>query len=190
VGFGGSCFRKDIQNLVYLCEYYNLPEVARYWDAVIEMNEYQKRRFVQRMVSVMFNTLVGKRIAVFGFAFKSNTDDVRESPAIGICQYLLAEQAEVCITDPQALQNAEKSVQSMGGRVTFDSDPYRAAAGAHAIVVLTDWDQYKVLDFVRIHSSMEKPAFVFDGRNCLDPLELHRIGFNVYPIGRVARTIF
>jgi UDPglucose 6-dehydrogenase len=188
VGFGGSCFQKDILNLVYLCEHYGLSEVARYWEAVVTMNQYQKERFVQRMIRAMFNTLAGKRIAVFGFAFKANTGDTRESPAIQVCRELLAEHAHVCITDPQALDSARHDLADVADRVVFEPDPYAAAAGAHAIAVLTDWSEYRTLDYRRIHAGMERPAFLFDGRNLLDPDELHRIGFNVYPIGRPDRT--
>jgi UDPglucose 6-dehydrogenase len=187
VGFGGSCFQKDILNLAYLCEQHGLPEVARYWEAVVALNQHQKERFVHRMVRVMFNTLAGKRIAVFGFAFKANTGDTRESPAIRICQELLAEQAQVCITDPQALEGARRLFASEE-RVTLEPDPYKAADGAHAIALLTDWAEYRALDYRRIQAGMERPAFLFDGRNLLDPEELHQLGFNVYPIGRPDRT--
>ena len=188
VGFGGSCFQKDILNLVYLCEHNGLQEVARYWEAVVALNQYQKERFVRRMIRVMFNTLAGKRIALFGFAFKSNTGDTRESPAIQICRELLAEQAHLCITDPQALEGARQIFGGSPDRVTFEQDAYKAAEGAHAIAVLTDWAEYRALDYRRIYATMERPAFLFDGRNLLDPEELHRIGFNVYPIGRADRT--
>lgn len=187
VGFGGSCFQKDILNLAYLCEQHGLPEVARYWESVVTLNQHQKERFVQRMVRVMFNTLAGKRIAVFGFAFKSNTGDTRESPAIRICQELLAEQSLICVTDPQALDGA-RQLLGASERVTFEPDPYEAADGAHAIALLTDWAEYRKLDYRRIHAAMERPAFLFDGRNLLDPEDLHQIGFNVYAIGRPDRT--
>jgi len=188
VGFGGSCFQKDIQNLVYLCEYYGLEEVARYWDAVVTMNQYQKRRFVRRMITAMFNTLAGKRIAVFGFAFKANTDDIRDSPALEICRDLVNEHAHVCVTDPQALDNARLALVDIDRSVAFELDPYSAAEGAHAIAVLTDWEEYRNLDYARIYASMEKPAFFFDGRNMVDAERLHGIGFNVYSVGRPPHT--
>jgi UDPglucose 6-dehydrogenase len=184
VGFGGSCFRKDILNLVYLCENYGLPEVARYWETVVQMNEYQKQRFVRRMVGAMFNTLAEKRIAVFGVAFKANTGDTRESPAIQICRELLAERAHICVTDPQALDGARRELAEAGPGLSFESDPYAAARGTHAIALLTDWAEYLDLDYERIYAGMERPAFLFDGRNHLDPEKLYRIGFNVYSIGR------
>jgi UDPglucose 6-dehydrogenase len=188
VGFGGSCFQKDILNLVYLCEHNGLQEVARYWEAVVTLNQYQKERFVRRMTRVMFNTLAGKRIALFGFAFKANTGDTRESPAIQIGRDLLAEHAHLSITDPQALDGARQIFGDSSDRVTFELDPYKAAEGAHAIALLTDWSEYRALDYRRIYAAMERPAFFFDGRNLLDPEELHQIGFNVYPIGRPDRT--
>lgn len=188
VGFGGSCFRKDILNLMYLCDHYGLGGVARYWETVVAMNEEQKQRFTERMIGAMFNTLAEKRIAVFGFAFKADTGDTRDSPALGICQELLAEHAYVCITDPQALEGARRDLADAGPRASFEPDPYTAARGAHALALLTDWAVYRTLDYQRIYDSMEKPAFVFDGRNLLDAEELFRIGFNVFPIGRPALT--
>ena len=184
VGFGGSCFQKDILNLVYLCEHYGLDEVARYWEAVVTMNHYQKRRFVERMIRAMFNTLADKRIAVFGFAFKADTGDTRDSPAIQVCHELLAEHAHICVTDPQALPSARRDLADAGTRLSLEADPYAAAQGAHAIALLTDWREYRELDYERIYASMEKPAFVFDGRNLLDAERLHQIGFNVHAIGR------
>ncbi len=183
VGFGGSCFRKDILNLVYICESYGLFEVARYWEAVIAMNDHQERRFVRKMLHAMFNTVVGKRIALFGFAFKANTSDTRESPAIYVARQLLEEKAVVVITDPKALPSARSDLADARGIKEFIEDPYEAARGTHAIAIMTEWDQYKTLNYNRIYQSMEKPAFVFDGRNILDHVRLHEIGFNVYPIG-------
>ncbi len=188
VGFGGSCFKKDILNLAYLCETNGLPEVSAYWRQVITMNEYQEDRFVRKMVRAMFNTLSGKRIAVFGFAFKANTSDTRESPAIRVCGRLLSERAEVVVTDPRALANARKDLAQHKERVTFEADPYKAAEGAHALAVMTEWAIYEELDYERIFASMVKPAYIFDGRNRLDHQRLHEIGFNVYPIGKSALT--
>jgi UDPglucose 6-dehydrogenase len=188
VGFGGSCFRKDLLNLVYLCESAGLPEVAHYWETVVAMNEYQKQRFVRRMVGTMFNTLADKRIAVFGAAFKANTGDTRDSPALEVCRGLLAERARVCISDPQALESARRDLGEAVPGLTFERDPYAAARGAHAIALLTDWDEYARLDYERIYAGMERPAFLFDGRNQLDPDKLYGIGFNVYSIGRPERS--
>lgn len=184
VGFGGSCFKKDILNLVYLCEYYGLPEVARYWEQVVKMNEFQEARFAANMVTSMFNTVAGKRIALFGAAFKAHTNDTRESPALEVCRALLEEHANIVMTDPYALDNACLDLQDLASRVVFEPDPYVAAERAHAIAILTEWPQYKELDYERIYKSMVKPAFIFDGRNLLDHKQLYEIGFNVYPIGK------
>ena len=188
VGFGGSCFKKDILNLVYLCEHYGLSEVARYWEQVVTMNEYQEARFSSNMVASMFNTIAGKRIAVFGAAFKANTNDTRESPALEVCRALLEEHADVVITDPHALDNARYDLGEFATRVTFEHDPYIAAYKAHAIAILTEWSQYTQLDYERIYQSMVKPAFIFDGRNLLDHKKLYDMGFNVYPIGKPPLT--
>ena len=184
IGFGGSCFKKDILNLVYLCEHYGLPEVAAYWEQVVKMNEYQEDRFVRRMIAAMFNTVAGKRIAVFGFAFKADTGDTRESPALRVCRALIEECASVVVTDPQALQNARRDLAEGAGQTTFEPDPYAAAQGAHALAVLTEWAEYEQLDYHRVFAGMIKPAFIFDGRNRLNHRHLHEIGFNVYPIGK------
>jgi UDPglucose 6-dehydrogenase len=188
VGFGGSCFKKDILNLVYLCDHYGLPEVARYWEQVVLMNEYQEARFAANMVASMFNTVAGKRIALFGAAFKANTSDTRESPALEVCRSLLEEHANLVITDPHAMENAAEDLKELAGRVTFEPDPYAASKNAHAIAILTEWKQYAQLDYERIYHSMAKPAFLFDGRNLLDPKKLYEIGFNVYPIGKPPLT--
>ena len=185
VGFGGSCFRKDILNLVYIAETYGLTEVAAYWEAVVKMNEWQQTRFVRKMLANMFNTVAGKRIALFGFAFKADTGDTRESPADAVTRSLLAEHAKVVITDPKALSNARLDLHDVADQIEFEEDPYKAAAGAHAIAVMTEWKTYKTLDYQRIFKVMEKPAFVFDGRNILDHRALYEIGFNVFPIGKM-----
>lgn len=187
VGFGGSCFKKDILNLVYLCEHYGLPEVASYWEQVIQMNDFQQQRFVRLMGEAMFNTLAGKKIALFGAAFKAHTSDTRESPALSVARALLEEHAELVITDPQALANARQDLGPLASRIQFDPDPYSAARGAHAIAVLTEWPQYRELDYGRIYQNMIHPAFVFDGRNVLDQEHLLELGFQVYAIGRPPR---
>jgi UDPglucose 6-dehydrogenase len=190
VGFGGSCFKKDILNLVYLCEHYGLYEVAAYWEQVVKMNEYQQTNFVFKMVTAMFNTVAGKRIALFGAAFKANTSDTRESPALAVCRALLAERAKVVITDPYALDNARAALGDAAERVVFEPDPYVAAKHAHAIAVLTEWSHFAELDYEAVYDSMVKPAFVFDGRNILDHDKLYAIGFNVYAIGKPPLTSF
>lgn len=184
VGFGGSCFRKDILNLVYLCEYYGLSEVADYWEQVVKMNDYQQARFVSNILSAMFNTVAGKRIALFGAAFKANTSDTRDSPALKVARALLDERAEIVITDSHALDNARIDLGADAQRVIFEPDPYTAAAGAHAVAILTEWRDFAKLDYRAIYASMVKPAFIFDGRNILNGQALHEIGFNVYAIGK------
>ncbi|HDQ03560.1 MAG TPA: nucleotide sugar dehydrogenase [Deltaproteobacteria bacterium] len=190
IGFGGSCFKKDIVNLVYLCSYYGLHQVADYWESVIRINEYQQDRFITNILGSMFNTLAGKKICILGFAFKANTGDTRESPAIYITRKLLAERAQVIISDPKALKNAAIDLADIDKNVTYEEDPYRAASGCHAIVVLTDWDLYGKLDFRLIYKSMAKPAFLFDGRNIIDHNKCFKIGFNVYSIGKPALSHF
>ncbi|MBN1877521.1 MAG: UDP-glucose 6-dehydrogenase [Anaerolineae bacterium] len=190
VGFGGSCFKKDILNLVYLCEYYGLPEVAAYWEQVVTMNEYQQANFVSKMISAMFNTVAGKRIALFGLAFKAHTSDTRESPGLAVCRRLLAEHADVVLSDPRALNNARLDLGSISDKVHYETDPYRAAEGAHAIAILTEWPQFAELDYQAIFNAMEKPAFIFDGRNILNHQALYEIGFNVFPVGRPSFTNF
>ena len=190
VGFGGSCFKKDILNLVYLCRHYGLHEVADYWESVVRINEYQQGRFVFNMLTAMFNTLAGKKICLFGFAFKANTGDTRESPAIFIARTLVEERVEVVITDPEALKNARIDLDNVDGKVSYVEDPYEAAAGCHAIAIVTEWDIYRNLDFEKIYRSMIKPAFIFDGRNIVDHKKLFGIGFNVYPIGKPPLTHF
>ena len=184
VGFGGSCFKKDILNLVYICRSYGLDTVADYWQSVVKINEWQESRFIRNMLANMFNTVAGKRIALFGFAFKANTGDTRESPAIYVAKGLLEEQAEVVISDPKALSNAPKELEGVEGDMTFEPDPYAAAKEAHAIAVLTEWNQYRDLDYERVFESMIQPAFIFDGRNILDHEKLYEIGFNVLAIGK------
>ncbi len=186
IGFGGSCFQKDILNLVYLCESYGLQEVAEYWRQVVKMNEYQERRFVSRMLKEMFNTIAGKRIALFGFAFKADTGDTRESPAILVARELIAEHAQLVITDPEALDQAKIDLADVKDHVQFEPDPYKAAKGAHAVAILTEWRQYQALDYTKIFKDMVKPAFLFDGRNLLNHKALFEIGFNVYSIGKAA----
>jgi len=189
VGFGGSCFRKDILNLVYIARSYGLNEVADYWHQVVQLNDFQKNRFVHRMLTEMFNTVSGKKIAAFGFAFKAETGDTRDSAAITIVEKLLEERALVRLTDPQALSNARKDLID-SSLLSFHDNPYEAAEECHAIAVLTEWPLYRSLDYHRIYSAMKKPAFIFDGRNILDHQTLHRIGFNVFPLGKSALTHF
>ena len=187
-GFGGSCFRKDILNLVYLSEYYQLNEVASFWEQVVSLNDYQMERYVKRILQAMFNTLVDKKLAVLGFAFKPDTGDTRDAPAIYICKRLLEEKACLRITDPHALENARKDLQGIDNDVEYIIDPYKAAEGVHGIALITDWAEYSQLDYQTIFDKMEKPAFIFDGRNHLNHRELFDIGFNVYAVGKAPLT--
>jgi UDPglucose 6-dehydrogenase len=189
VGFGGSCFQKDILNLVYLCDHFGLPEVAGYWENVVKMNDWQKRRFATKIVRALFNSVADKKIAVLGFAFKKDTNDTRESAAIAVCRDLLAEQAKVAVYDPKVPSDEiQRDVLGAGAasnpRLSIATSAYEAAAGAHAIAIVTEWDEFKQLDFARIFASMTKPAFIFDGRNILNLAELKQIGFRTYGVGR------
>ncbi len=187
VGFGGSCFQKDILNLVYLCEHFGLPDVAAYWNGVIEMNDYQKHRFARRVVSTLFNTVSDKKIAVLGFAFKKDTNDTRESAAIYICSDLLDEQAALSIYDPKVSDEQirrDLNIDSADARLTVCQDAYEATRDAHAILVLTEWDAFKELDYQKIFDCMHQPAFLFDGRNLLDLEALRKIGFEASGIGQ------
>ena len=204
VGFGGSCFQKDILNLVYLCEHFGLREVAQYWEQVVVMNDYQKRRFSERIVRTMFNTVSDKKIAIWGFAFKKDTNDTRESAAIHVCRDLLEERARLVIYDPRVPESQIRSelehmfADSVGGlsdkhrklietNVTVVGDVYAAASEAHAIAVLTEWDEFKTVDSSRVFQGMRQPAFIFDGRNILDRDNLLKIGFEVHSIGRPSK---
>ena len=184
VGFGGSCFRKDILHLSYLCEYYGLPEVADYWASVVRINEWQTDRFFQNILHEQFNTLAGKTITLLGFAFKADTGDTRDSPAIPLCQKLLAEHASVRVHDPQALENARIDLEGMEGDISFVEDAYEALEGAHSVALVTQWEEYRQLDYERIFNNMIQPALIFDGRNHLNHQQLFEIGFNVFPLGK------
>ena len=187
VGFGGSCFQKDILNLVYLCEHFGLPEVATYWNGVIEMNDYQKNRFTRNVLSELFNTASDKKIALLGFAFKKDTNDTRESAAIYVGKDLLEERAELAIFDPKVQESqirADLNLDKKDTNVIVYKDPYEAAEGAYAILILTEWDQFKDLDFEKIYRGMRKPAFIYDGRNILDLESLKTIGFKAIGIGQ------
>lgn len=192
VGFGGSCFQKDILNLVYLCESYNLSQVAAYWRSVVEINDYQKSRFVEKIVRTLFNTVSSKRIAILGFAFKKDTNDTRESAAIQIVRDLLTENAHVAIYDPRVskqtmhreLLEVGVSQQILDTNLEIVADPYAAANQAHALATLTEWDEFRDLDLPRIYDLMLKPAFVFDGRAILPAEALAKHGFEAFIIGK------
>ena len=188
VGFGGSCFQKDILNLCYLCRYFRLPEVAEYWEQVIHMNEYQKERFVTRILDSMFNTVSDKRIAILGYAFKKDTNDTRESPAIAICRRLLEEKAQLAIYDPKVSKDAILSSLALPveqtASIEFCDSAREACNQSHCIAILTEWDEFKEIDFAEIYESMIKPAILFDGRNLLDLEKIRSIGFTAKGIGK------
>lgn len=192
VGFGGSCFQKDILNLVYIAKAYGLTEVADYWEQVIIMNDHQKRRFANKIVSTLYNTVSGKKIAFLGWAFKKDTNDTRESAAIYVADDLINEQASLVIFDPKVSEGQilsdlnyleSRNPETNRESVASVNDPYEACENAHAIAVLTEWDEFKTYDWQKIYDSMQKPAFVFDGRNLLDGKKLKEIGFVYQAIG-------
>ncbi|KAK5642421.1 hypothetical protein RI129_008588 [Pyrocoelia pectoralis] len=194
IGILNLCFQKDILNLVYICECLNLPEVATYWQQVIDMNEYQKTRFTAKVVQALFNTVSGKQIALLGFAFKKNTGDTRESPAIHVAKTLLDEGATLHIYDPKVEESqifedlTHPSVcenpEYIRKSVKIYEDAYTATAGTHAIVLCTEWDEFVFLDYKKIYNGMMKPAYIFDGRKILDHTNLLEIGFHVHTIGK------
>jgi UDPglucose 6-dehydrogenase len=193
VGFGGSCFQKDILNLVYLSEYFGLPEVAAYWDQVIIMNDYQKSRFAKNIIHSLFNTVSGKKIAILGWAFKKDTNDTRESAAIYVVDHLLNDQAKISIYDPKVTARSiysdldylkTRMPEENRELITIETNPYDACKNAHAIAIVTEWDEFRTYDWQKIYKNMMKPAFIFDGRNILDQKNLVEIGFKVKAIGK------
>ena len=192
VGFGGSCFQKDILNLVYIAKTFGLQEVADYWEQVIIMNDHQKQRFAANMVKRMYNTVSGKKIALYGWAFKKDTNDTRESAAIYVADYLLSEQAEIVVYDPKVTEEQIYSdLDYLGTRseeenrrlVKVVHSASEACKDAHAIAVMTEWDEFKQLDWKKIYDCMLKPAFLFDGRRLLERKTKEEIGFQFYAIG-------
>ena len=193
VGFGGSCFQKDILNLVYIARSYGLTEVADYWEQVIIANDYQKSRFAEHIISSLYNTISGKKIVLYGWAFKKDTNDTRESPAIAVADALLDENAEITVYDPKVTaERIYADLDYLGTRSPEDNrrllkvsnDPMDATKEAHAVAILTEWDEFKTYDWKSIYEQMLKPAFVFDGRRLLDNEVMDAIGFNYYKIGQ------
>ena len=192
VGFGGSCFQKDILNLVYISKSFGLHEVADYWEQVIIMNDHQKKRFANNIITTLYNTISGKKIAFFGWAFKKDTNDTRESAAIYVADHLLNEQANIAVYDPKVSEKKiladldyleTRSPESNRKGITVFEDPYETCKSAHAIAILTEWDEFRDYDWQKIYDSMQKPAFIFDGRNVLDRKKLTDIGFVYHGIG-------
>ena len=192
VGFGGSCFQKDILNLVYIAKSYGLDKVADYWEQVIIMNDHQKKRFAEKMIASMYNTVAGKKIVLFGWAFKKDTNDTRESAAIYVTDYLLDEQAEIVVYDPKVKEEQiytdldylnTRSEEENRRLVTVVSSPEEATKDAHAVAVLTEWDEFTTYNWETIYNNMLKPAFLFDGRKILDSSSMKEIGFKHFAIG-------
>ncbi|MGV6945608.1 nucleotide sugar dehydrogenase [Sphingobacterium kyonggiense] len=192
VGFGGSCFQKDLLNLVYIARSYNLHAVADYWEQVIKINDHQKSRFAEKIIQTMYNTVNGKKIAFLGWAFKKNTNDTRESAAIYVADHLLEEQANIAVYDPKVREKqiykdldylATRSDNENKALLEVLDDAYAAADGAHGLAILTEWDEFKELDWAKIKTVMKKPAFIFDGRKLLDGKKLQELGFVYYAIG-------
>jgi UDPglucose 6-dehydrogenase len=192
VGFGGSCFQKDILNLVYIAKSYGLNQVADYWEQVIIMNDHQKRRFSNKIVKTLYNTVADKKIAFLGWAFKKDTNDTRESAAIYVADDLINEQAKIAVFDPKVSQEKviadldylqTRSTVENQNSVTSSLDPYEACENAHAIAILTEWDEFTTYDWRKIYEGMQKPAFIFDGRNLLNGDDLTKIGFIYQAIG-------
>ena len=193
VGFGGSCFQKDILNLVYICKSLGLNHAADYWEQVIIINNHQKARFDNQIVKALYGTVANKKITFFGWAFKKNTNDTRESAAIYIADKLIDEHAHVQVYDPKvsALQ-MQSDLNHLNSRsetenakyLTTHSDPYDAVVGAHALAVITEWDEFRTYDWQKIYDNMSKPTFVFDGRNLLDRSALETIGFSYKGVGQ------
>ncbi|MCF6331772.1 MAG: nucleotide sugar dehydrogenase [Draconibacterium sp.] len=195
VGFGGSCFQKDILNLVYLCRHFNLPEVGNYWEQVVEINNYQKHRFAKQIIDSLFNTISGKKITLLGWAFKKDTNDTRESAAIYVAQELLQDRAEIHIYDPKVSKeqifsdlkivvSSTAEFEAFKNQIHIHSEPYSAMNKAHAIVILTEWDEFINYEWKKVFEKMFKPAFIFDGRNILDSAKMNEIGFKYKGIGR------
>ncbi|WP_299534731.1 nucleotide sugar dehydrogenase [Ulvibacterium sp.] len=193
VGFGGSCFQKDILNLVYIARNYGLHEVADYWEQVILMNDYQKRRFADNIVTTLYNTVSGKKLVFYGWAFKKDTNDTRESAAIYVADALLEEKAEILVYDPKVSEKRiyadldylnTREPEENRRLLKVVKKPYEASKDAHAIVILTEWDEFKGYDWQGIFDNMLKPAFVFDGRRLLDTIKMNTIGFKYYKIGQ------
>lgn len=192
VGFGGSCFQKDILNLVYIARSYHLHAVADYWEQVIIMNDHQKTRFAEKIIQTMYNTVSGKQIAFLGWAFKKDTNDTRESAAIYVADHLLDEEAHIVVYDPKvSAEQIYKDLDYLGTRLPADNrrlvkvvnDPYEALDSAHAVAVLTEWDEFKTYDWEQVKAHMKRPAFVFDGRKLLNRTQLEKAGFKYYAIG-------
>lgn len=193
VGFGGSCFQKDILNLVYIARSLGLVEVADYWEQVIIMNNYQKQRFADKIITNLYNTVSDKKIAFLGWAFKKDTNDTRETPAMYVADILMNDKAIIAAYDPKVADKQmfadlellnSRSESENKKMLKPQTDPYKATENSHAIAILTEWDEFKDYDWKKIYDSMIKPAFLFDGRNLLNPEKMKKIGFKYFGIGK------
>ena len=193
VGFGGSCFQKDILNLVYIAKSLGLHEVSEYWNQVIKINDYQKKRFAKKIMSSLFNTVSSKKITLFGWAFKKDTNDTRESAAIYVADLLIENGAKVYVYDPKVNEQQmltdldhlkSRSSEENKKALTYCSDPYNACENSHAVAIITEWDEFKTYEWKKIYVSLIKPAKIFDGRNILNKTKLESLGFEVYSIGK------
>ena len=199
VGFGGSCFKKDVLNLVYICKKYGLNQVADYWMSVIKMNQYQRSRFTQKIITSLFDNVNQKILSIFGWSFKKDTNDSRESASIYVSAQLLEEGAILNIYDPKVSEESilidlrilfesknlsKNEINKIIKNVNIMDNPYDATKKSHAIAILTEWDEFKKLDYNKIYSFMEKPSYLFDGRKIMNEQKIKEIGFNYFEIGK------
>ncbi len=193
-GFGGSCFQKDILNLVYLCRYYGLDEVANYWEQIINLNNWQRKRISKLIVEKLLNTVNLKKIVILGFSYKPNTNDTRESAAIYICKDLIDNGAKLLIHDPQTTPSQiEKDLcrkqslnidEEINGCWTHTNDINLASFKSDAIVILTEWDAYKNLDWITLTNLMRKPSWIFDTRSIIELHQIEKADVNYWGIGK------
>ena len=195
-GFGGSCFKKDILNLVYLCKYFGLPEIAEFWESVVTMNNWHQHRISKLVVKKLFGTITGKKIGILGFSFKANTNDTRESAAITICKDLIEEGALLYIHDPKVSpeqitndlckkenKSMTNNTKNLEGEWCFIKDSKNVFEGADAVVLLTEWDEYSMINWNNVSKSMRKPAWVFDARSIVMPDKISMTDLNFWRIG-------
>jgi UDPglucose 6-dehydrogenase len=177
IGYGGSCFPKDVKALAHMAEASNChPQLLL---AVMDINQDARRFFIQKMERTL-GSVTGRKIGVWGLAFKPNTDDMRDAPSLDIISALIRKGAEVKAFDPVAMKGAKRLLP---GAVEYCNDPYEVAVGVDALLLLTEWNEFKGLDFERVQSSMVQP-FLFDGRNLYDPQEMQKFGFKYRSVGR------
>ncbi len=192
-GFGGSCFKKDISNLVYLSNHYGLSTVAEYWQKVLDINTWQQERFVELIVKKMFGTISSKKIAILGFAFKANTNDTRESPAIYICRKLIEEGAFLNIFDPKVNENQinkdlkgcknDLNIPNHIKKWTYSNSLHETFNEADAAIFMTEWKDFQNLDWSIISPKMRKPAWVFDTRCIIEKNVVKKYGINIWQVG-------